>query len=593
MCEAPRFAVGMRAVQADETETRAGGRRGWLDGSRRPLAGVKKDAWAAAIGALAVGVLLRVPYLGSMPTPAHDEGNWGLIAWRIYLGRGADMPADARFVSPLFAHLEALAYRVHGHPSFAAGRAVLVVGLLLGALVAMVQCARARMYRAGAVVVAALCVHPWCVLFTRVTPAPYPLSLVLGVCTSLFALRVFGDAGPRTKARAWVETIALGQLFSLGFHFSPLAVLPGLAAGLWALGSRERRGRALSWPTLASVLLAGAHVLPIAREALVVAARGNTRPSDPFGFFRYKLENYVRVCVGGLTGESTVRDFTNAALGSAGEWAASIAAVAVVAYALAPVREGEIAQEKSSEVRARVRGLVSLARCNMAVALVGMPLMLLPARQWHLGAVDAERYLFALLIPAVLALGALAERGVRGRVVAWAACAYLLAVPTARSARFFLYGGGPDYGLPVQSGGGAGRRWKVTTEREALPVLMRREAERASREAGARAVFVINDYTLHPLYFANVGDGYEVLQPRGDGTLAPRPGMLHVFVRWSEGVFAPGFDPQYMVRDNERLAELMRGPGFEPARLLKRYTQPNGAPLLELWAARALPATAR
>jgi len=98
----------------------------------------------------------------------------------------------------------------------------------------------------------------------------------------------------------------------------------------------------------------------------------------------------------------------------------------------------------------------------------------------------------------------------------------------------------------------------------------------------------VADYAFHPLHFVNVEGG----SPTVDVTKFPlpeRPRELHVFVRWSEGLFAPGFTPRDSIDGNERLTALLRSPAFEGARRLRVFVQPDGSPLCELWAATRLP----
>lgn len=44
----------------------------------------------AAAALVALGALMRVPWLGAIPNAGHDEGNWVLVSWLLYTGRPAE-----------------------------------------------------------------------------------------------------------------------------------------------------------------------------------------------------------------------------------------------------------------------------------------------------------------------------------------------------------------------------------------------------------------------------------------------------------------------------------------------------------------------
>ncbi|MDB4929234.1 MAG: hypothetical protein JWM10_1718, partial [Myxococcaceae bacterium] len=154
--------------------------------------------------------------------------------------------------------------------------------------------------------------------------------------------------------------------------------------------------------------------------------------------------------------------------------------------------------------------------------------------------------------------------------------------PTRRAATWFAYGGGPDRGVFVERGGGGGRRWKVTA-RDAAVVDQVVEAADALG-AGSPATIVTADYVFHALYFANATHGHRIVEANL-APLAVRPGERVLFVRWSDGVFAPEFWPRADVEANAALTARMRASDLVGLHLARTLRQPNGAPLVELWAA--------
>jgi len=519
--------------------------------------------YAPVVTPLALALALRLPWLGSTPNPSGDEGNWTWIAWNLHVGRPAALPPDARFVPMTFARLIAAAYAVLG-ASFASARAVLVVGLSLGLLAAWALARRLDAPRAAGAVALTLALHPWSVAWSRTVTVPYALSLALAVVGPLAWMDALRTRSP------WRMLFA-AQLLGAGLHFSPLAALPIAACALHSFGTERPRG----W-SLAAAVSALAHVAPLA-VAAAGAARGNLgRPRHLFTELPRRLYVFARAVLGSLDGEATLRHFTGTQLPLVPELLLAGATAALLVVALAPPAS---APQPS-------RALARMARFQLAAALVGLPLLLAPARPWNLPGVDAERYGFVVVAPFALALGALAERVTAARHLAAVALVVTALLPTARGVWFFARGGSADRGSYTLAGGGGYRGWKVARERVSLPVLIRREVDRA--RAGRPATIVVADYAFHPLHFVNVEGG----SPTVDVTKFPlpeRPRELHVFVRWSEGLFAPGFTPRDSIDGNERLTALLRSPAFEGARRLRVFVQPDGSPLCELWAATRLP----
>lgn len=518
--------------------------------------------WLAALAALVVVALaLRLPWLGALPNPAGDEGNWTLFGLDVLDGRAPRMPPDARFVSTLFARLIALSFRLLG-VSFASARAVLVAGLVLSLVAAALTLRRLGLPRAGLAVAALLAVHPWSVLWSRTVTVPYGLALGLSVLGPLLVLHA-------TRAPAALALVLAGQCLALGVHFTPLALLPVAASAWWVLAAhRALLRRPALWASLA---LAALHLAPVLLGAAAVARQQHVAPARWVVHLGARVHVYVLTLLGGWTGESTLRHFTDGAVARPLEWALGALAVGVLAFALRPAERTPAAD-----------ALARFARAHLVIALLGLPVLLASARPWNLPAIDAERYLFATLAPAILALGALAEdRSARARLVPAAVAIYLLAVPTGRAARFFVRGGSPDAGFYTLAGGGGYRGWKGARERVAVADLLRREVDRA--RAGRPALVVFNDYALHPLHFASRRGG--PWSHDGRFPLPDLPRHQHFFVTWSDGLLAPGFGPPEERALHHAMRALMRSGRFRALRRERVFVQPDGSPLLELWSA--------
>jgi hypothetical protein len=507
-----------------------------------------------------VALALRVPWLDALPNPSGDEGNWAWYGFDLYAHRPAALHPDARFVSLAFAWLIAGAYKLLG-PSFAAARSVLVAGVV-GAMLASSHLARRlAMPRAAVAVAAVLAVHPWAVLWSRTVTVPYALSLSLAVVGPLAWLDALRTRSP------W-RLLFASQLLGLAMHFSPLALVPIGAVTLWTLAHR------IPLRHVPLALSGLAHVAPMLVAGAGVVRVYDGRPKHYFTLLDQRVYVYLRTVLGGLDGESTLRHFTGTQWPLAPELALAALVVALVVIAARP-RDDAPPQAVS---------LARYASLHMALALVGLPLVLAPARPWNLPAIDAERYAFVALAPFALLVGALAERVGRARHLSLALVAWLACVPTARAAHAFLVGGAADRGFYTLAGGGGYRGWKVARERVALPFLIRDEVDRVRR--GAPAEVVVADYAWHPLHVVrSMGRWQWGVTDITKFALPVRPGVLHVFVVWSDGLFAPGFGPQEWLDGDARLRALMRSEAFTGLRRVRVVTQPDGAPLFELWAA--------
>lgn len=520
--------------------------------------------WFVALAAIvAVALALRLPWLGALPGPCNDEGNWTLYGLDVLEGRAPAMSPDARFVSTLFARLVALAYRALG-VSFASARAVLVAGLTLSLAAAALAARRAGLPRAGLAVAALLAVHPWSVLWSRSVTVPYALSLGLSVLGPLLVLHA-------ARSGSALSLVAAAQALALGVHFSPLALLPLVASVAFVLASPHRAllRRPATWLAAA---LASLHLVPVLLGAAHVAAARPLSPARWLVNLGARLHVFALTVGGGWTGEATLRHFTGATAPRPLEWALALAAVALLALALRPAERPPAAHD-----------LARLARWHLGVALVGLPLLLAPARPWNLPAIDAERYLFATLAPFVLALGLLAEaRPRRGHALPWVAALYLALCPTLRAARHFLTGGSPDAGFWTLAAGGGYRGWKPPRERAPLPDLVRAEVDR--RRGEREVVVVFSDYALNPLHFALRHDR-AFAHDISKAPLPARPGSLHLFLTWSDGLLGPTFGPPEELLHHRQLRAVMRAAPFVGLRRVRVFVQPDGSPLAELWSA--------
>ena len=541
-----------------------------MDLPARPLS-PRPLAWCAALAALvALCLALRLPWLGALPNPSGDEGNWTLFGLDALEGRAPRMSPDARFVSTLFAHLIGFSYRLGG-ASFASARAVLVSGLTLCLVASALAARRLGLSRAGLVIAALLAVHPWSVLWSRTVTVAYALALGLGVLGPLLVLL-------SSRGANGLLVVLAGQCLALGIHFTPLALIPIGASLLWVLSPPQRPQ--LRRPTLrVSVALASLHLAPVLYGAATVVGQRHVEPSRWFIHLGARLHVYALTVLGGWTGEATLRHFTGEAVSRPLEWSLGLAAASLLLLSLRPAPAPSAADD-----------LRRFARLHLGLALLGLPLLLASARPWNLPAIDAERYLFAPLAPAILALGALAERrSSRARLLPAAVALYLLCGPTSRAARFFLSGGSPDSGFFTLAGGGGYRGWKVSRERVAVPVLMRREIDRI--RAGRPALVVLSDYAMHPLQFANRPGG-SWCHDISKSPLPDLPDTVHVFVTWSDGLLAPGFGPPEELAHHRELRALMRSDRFRSLRRERVFVQPDGSPLVELWSAWRTPVRA-
>ncbi len=480
------------------------GERVWGDARERAVAG----------GVVALALALRLPWLGAMPTPCGDEGNWPLLGLSLSRGLPASLPPDAGFVSTAFAWLIAGSFRVFG-PSFMAARLVLVVGLIGCAL------GGARLLRRGPAVAfaAVLLLHPWSVAWSRTASVPYALSLGLGALGCVAWWSALG-------ARSTMGTLLAAQCLGVSFHFSPLAALPALTCALWTLAPGQRW--ALRWPALWASAVAGAlHLVPLVRGVLAVP-RGAAH--DHGG----RVVDAARMMIGDLSGASTLRHF-------AGVTGTTEALAGVAWIALAVVSARAVWRES----------LGRFAALGIAVSAVGLPLMLAPARAWSMPTIDADRYGFALLVPWALWCAAWARSQPKRAAVGAGALAMVM---TALMTSHFLWGGGADLGLDVARGGGRYRGWQVARERVALPVLVRRAVLDDAR--GEPAVVTWDDYALHPVRFVDVASGDDRVRHAWVGSRLPEGRRVYRVVSGERGIAGWRRVRRWTMADGSPLATL-------------------------------------
>lgn len=466
---------------------------------------------------LALALALRLPWLGALPNPCGDEGNWPLLGLSLSRGVAASLPPDAGFVPGTFAWLIAGSFQLFG-PSFMAARLVLVVGLL-----AAVTLAAARLPRGPALALSAvLLLHPWSVAWSRTASVPYALSLglaALGPLAWWSALR----------ARSPLALVVAAQCLGLGFHFSPLAALPALACALWTALPAQRD--ALRLPALWAAVAGGAlHLVPLVRGVLAMPPSA-AAPAAGHG----RALDAARMMLGDLSGAATLRHFAGVT-----HRTELLAAAALGCIALVSARP------------AWRDPLGRFAALGLAVAALGLPLMLLPARAWSMPTIDADRYGFVLLAPWALWCAAWARsQPVRATLLPGALALAL----TAALAAHFVRGGGADLGLRVADGGGRYRGWQAPRERIALPVLVR-SAVLADAD-GSPAVVTWDDYAFHPIRFVNAASGDERVRHAWVGADLPEGRRVYRVTRG--GVALPRW------------------------RAVRRWSMTDGTPLATLW----------
>lgn len=536
----------------------------------RVPASVRPLAWALGLGALFLA--LRCVDLGGLPSPNGDEGNWVAYGYNLSRGWPVSLPPTARFVSLAFAWAIAGAYTLAG-PSFAAARAVLVVGLGAGLALSVVALRAMRLGRVALGLTAAVAVHPWAVAWSRTATVPYAWSLGL----SLAALAWSAWA---LESGSGLALFVAVQLVFLGFHASPLSLIAALAV---AFGVRSARApwhrRGAFW---VSALCGLAHVAPVWIAALGVARAGHARQAQFFNNLGARLAVFLRTLLGGLWGEPTLRHMTGLGLS---RWLDVALCGVATLFTL-----GALWRAARDGTTRSLRTLASMGLGWFALALVFLPILLAPARPWNLPAIDTDRYLWVMVVPAVLAIALTFEpisKSSRERLWRLGACAALAWLGLGATARWFWYfyqDGGPDRGFYTLAGGGADRGWRGARGGGVLPERLA-DAIDAARGAAPAVQVVIADYSFNTLRWVGLRRrGWSVCEVT-KYPLSPRPGVPHAFVLWHPTMFVSGYQPAEVAAANAQLWALMRSPVFRAQRRAATYAQPNGAALIEVWLA--------
>lgn len=510
----------------------------------------------AFLAVLTGALLLRLPALGWLPSPAGDEGNWAQYGLAISRGEPAALAPDAAFVSMLFAHLMALSIKVMG-ATFVATRGVNVAGLLLGMILAYAALVRLGSRAAGLGVAALLALHPWAVMYSRTASVPYALALAAMTAGPLwFAVGVLG--------RRPLEVGAGLVITGLAIHFSPLAAVAVVACGVFLLFPTHR------WllrdpATWVAAFISAAHGLPVVLGALKLAAQPSTSALDNFW---PHLWGYTHMMGTALLGEATVRHFTNEALSARTASLLLLPLAAFVAYGLRCARGGILG---------------GFPAVYFGAGLLVTPLILAPGREWYLPANHMDRYLFALL-PGFAMLTA--EMAARSGVVARGVLILLLLWPAASTARIghAMLGGGVDHGEGIWDGGGGYRGWLVSDQPKSTLVQVR---ETVMTQPGAQGgALIYADRAFIPMGFVMNGTGVPVYDVRRTTLPQTKEGVYFILL-WPDNVLSvhnpPTAHPKY-VAANQNLRERMHSI-FGRVRMVRQLRGRDGSPLIEIWRA--------
>jgi hypothetical protein len=407
-----------------------------------------------------------------------------------------------------------------------------------------------------------LAVHPWAVFYGRIASVPYSLGLFVMTAGPLLFV-----AGLRERRTGFVAAGIL--VLSLGAHFSPLTVIAPLACVLFALRA-EDRWIFRHWMVYAAGIAGALHALPVVIGAMRVAQQAP--PVDEAGAFWPRLGGYLHMVGTGLGGEATLRHFTNVALAPGPALVVVLPVLALVFVALSrPAREKAV--------------LGGFATFYLAVALLVMPLVLAPGRNWYLPANHMDRYLFAVLPAFALCVGEVAALGRRASsVLVGAFLAWLLLGCTGRAAYAYLAQGGVDHGEGIFDGGSGYRGWLVSEERRATMLQIR---DTVLREVGpGGGALLVADRVFIPLQFVMQGTGIDVHDVRRIA-IPPRRDGRYLVVLFPDEVLSvgnpPTANPKY-VASNRKLRERMNRV-FQQVRLVRTIRQRDGSPLLEIWRA--------
>ncbi len=560
----------------------------------------------------ALGTAARLWYLDTLPSPAGDEANWLLAGLQTYGGERPEFQSsEMSFVPTTYAYFIAGLYQLFG-PSVWSARLTSVLALLLGTMAVLAASLWWRRPTLSVVLAVLLLLHPWSLAWSRLVFAPYGLSLVLAVLGPLCWLMALEVRGP------WrgLALVAAGQVLVLGLHFSPLAAIAIVSCALWTFFRPGSMGLA---PWVAAVFMV-VHAFPIVWSAIVVAALPGQPGSDKLiaqESSADKLTRYTLANLDIITGEATVREFSNVALQGEGLWLARggmtlslILALAALRYArrrtlpCAAEQSGptcsvgtQLLQSERAVLNTRMLVLNRFSHLYLLAAFAGVPLILGVGRSWSLPCIDSERYGFAILAPTCLFLAAAATCVRWSGLLLGVFVAVFCVAPSLRLATALATGGGPELGFFNFDGGG----WRLSCAAKG-PVSVAAHLDALLRRESAKEPVTLlfsDSFSFHPMEFEIAKDhdkrvGIRILyQGRLTGEYAwpilPANSLM-VFVVWHDSLFLPGereIYPNYfrpgpsLVQDRK---EFQRS--AVAARLLEVVPQPDGSPLLEIWQGR-------
>jgi 4-amino-4-deoxy-L-arabinose transferase-like glycosyltransferase len=512
-----------------------------------------RDGGLALVAIATAVLLLRLPGLAWLPATFGDEDFWAAYAAQAARGQIVHLDPVHRGNSPAPAYILGAAMRVIG-PSFFSMRLCGVLAVLVGAIVSYLLFARIGARRMGLTVAGVLALHPWSVIYSRVASVPYAMALsAMTVAATLFWI------GLRRRSS---HLVAAGVvLVALSAHLSPLTfvvVPPCLAVAL----EREHR-----WVFRRPLPLLAGGLAILLVVPLVIWARQTAvePPNAPASLLDGILLAAYMILVT-IPGENSVRHFTDRPMGPV----AAVVLAALVVLAL-------IAYLASRQIR-RTRPEARFALWMLASGALLLPLLLAPARMWHMPENNADRYVFVLLPGLAFCLGVVAESSSRWWRLLPAAFAGVLLVGSLRMLYPLAYGHGVHRGWSTLRGG-CYYGWMTTQDHQPPSVVIARTAQQLSATTvlywgyPLRTLnFLLRDSPIVPAFYEE--------PHRWQG----RSGKF-LFVFWSEAAYPPaaGHNPNFRA--------LLTSPEFSGAKLERRVLQPDGFPLLELWSAqRSAPA---
>lgn len=534
---------------------------------------------------LAFGAFAFFYRVGDVPSASGDEGNWMALGHRFVHGLPVRLGQDSRFVTTAFARMISLSFRIGG-VTIGAARATLGVCVLLGVTLIYALSARIGARALGLSIGALLVTHPWTVWWSRSVVAPYPIPLVSSLLGAMLWVVAIAQYRKRAtdKRLLWKRHFALlvaGQLLVFALHFSPFGLLALLSCALWALIASDGRKalRTLGpWLSFAAVCL---HALPIFLDVVTVVgqAHAGTRLNE----WSARWRNLVRSMIDGLSGEQTLRDYVgdNARM-PLGVTPSRVVVVALVLAAIGVALRRAKQQDETASHEAR--SLRAFAPLYFVVSALCLPLVLAPARDWWLATIDSERYFFAIISPAALLVATLTLSARRaGPALVALLAAYFVLGPDLRSARYFWREGGADHGYFSAHRGGGYRGYKVLAGPRSATTAIYEACRDASR--GEPMTIAFNDYAFHPVrVLIRVKPDHHLNSVYIRDAMLPRGRRLCVPV-WPEAMFEPGHIPGFAVENNRWMRNYVLHRMDESQRIAA-WSQPNGAPLLEVYVGR-------